>query len=240
MKLRQDFDPEHYRRANQEYDQTWRSIDTVLYQLCREYPEHTSSGSVYAKVFIIGRTYQTGIERKVPSEQTQGSAMSKAAAHLLQRGPEIQALFKQLEAAKEPPTPSALENIAKVHGCLVKILAEIAANQQALRSFASKYMHFHNSAVPIFDDWANRALRGTVRRTRSLATFQKPEGADEQYVEYLSRFAELYRRGSALLPVTVRGLDVYLLSVANENAAKRKSTPLGASAILARSRLRGK
>jgi hypothetical protein len=59
-------------------------------------------GSGYAKAFIIGRTYQTGIERKVPSDQTQGSGMSKAAAHILQRGSEIQQLFKQLEAVKEP------------------------------------------------------------------------------------------------------------------------------------------
>jgi hypothetical protein len=215
MNSSQEFDPQQYRSANHEYDQTWQAIDAVLYQLCRQYPEHTDRPSVYAKVFIIGRTYQTGIERKVPSDHTQGSAMSKAAAHILERGSDIQSLFKQLEAATEPLTQSALKNIAEVHGALVKILAEMTKDAQALRSFASKYMHFHNSAVPIFDDWATRAVRRIVRRTRSLAILEKPEGADEQYVDYLIRLAELYRRASSLLPVTVRGLDVYLLSVAD-------------------------
>jgi hypothetical protein len=87
---------------------------------------------------------------------------------------------------RSPFTPGALESIAKVHGSLVKVLSEITADQQALRSFASKYMHFHNSAFPIFDDWANRALRSIFRRTRSLTTFQTPEGADQQPAHALS------------------------------------------------------
>ncbi len=56
-----------YDKAIEEYQREWSTLDAALYRLCREHPGHASSAGVFAEVFIIGRTYQTGIERQVKS-----------------------------------------------------------------------------------------------------------------------------------------------------------------------------
>ena len=59
------FSPEEYRQAVDDYEKGWQATDTALYDLCRRYPNHTDRGGVNAKLWIIGRTYATGIERKI-------------------------------------------------------------------------------------------------------------------------------------------------------------------------------
>ena len=74
--------PDHYCRAVADYARTWQATDSTLYDLCRRHPGHKDAGGVNAKLWIIGRTYATGIERKIPANGKQGGSMSQLAAHL--------------------------------------------------------------------------------------------------------------------------------------------------------------
>ncbi|MEW5826372.1 MAG: hypothetical protein AB1778_06020, partial [Candidatus Bipolaricaulota bacterium] len=61
-----------YRRAVADYEHSWRATDEALYDLCRRHPDHADQAGVNAKLWIIGRTYATGIERKIPANGKQG------------------------------------------------------------------------------------------------------------------------------------------------------------------------
>jgi hypothetical protein len=42
-------------QAIEDYEATWRTVDSELYDLCRRRPGHRSFADVYAKVAVIGR-----------------------------------------------------------------------------------------------------------------------------------------------------------------------------------------
>jgi hypothetical protein len=74
-----------YRRHVAYSEKTWNVTDQTLYRLCRENPDHNRRSSVCAKLWIIGRTFVTGIERKVATKRTQGSSMSQVADLFVRR-----------------------------------------------------------------------------------------------------------------------------------------------------------
>lgn len=86
---------------------------------------------------------------------------------------------------------------------------------KAPRSFASKYLHFHNSAIPVYDSYA---LAGITRLVRwGAVPFACPPGGDDVpdgYWEFCVRFWRLYEAcRKADLEVSVKTLDTYLWSV---------------------------
>ena len=94
----------------------------------------------------------------------------------------------------------------------------ITRKNQSTRSFVSKYMHFHNPAVPIYDSVATAALRRVVRWHDGLAVFDLPPDADEEFGWYVMRFFGLYEQvRSAGLRPRVRHVDHYLLSMADSS-----------------------
>src|SRR5688500_19734877 len=90
-----------YKDACTYYDNTWKVMDEALYRLCRENPDHARRSSVCAKLWIIGRTYATGIERKVATTGSQGSSMWQVAKHFLSHAEKIDGLFAELRGVAE-------------------------------------------------------------------------------------------------------------------------------------------
>lgn len=208
------FFAEDYKESVAYYEKSWRVMDETLLRLCREHPDHTSAASVFAKLWIIGRSYATGIERKIATDGTQGSSMSQLATHFLGSGKELDRLFDELRTVAEPLAPAKLRTIVSVHGRLVALLRPITRRGQSPRSFVSKYIHFHNPAVPIYDSVAVAALSGVVRWNNELMVFDMPGDADEAYGWYVMRFFQLYKKiESEHLPLTVKYLDNYLLGL---------------------------
>jgi hypothetical protein len=96
-----------------------------------------------------------------------------------------------------------------VHRKFVDLLKKLASGKRATRrSFASKYLHFHNPrAFFIFDTQANAEIR---RRCKNLPH----ANYDEAYADFvlcciLYRDEEAIRRGDA--PMSPRELDQELL-----------------------------
>jgi len=207
--IRHQFLASDYQNASQDYSQSWETIDRVLYQLCGRYPMHKDRLPVTAKVVIIGRTYATGIERKVQTTGAQGSSISQVVSCFVSHGKEIDAWLLQLKQIAEPLTSSDIKEILTVHGLILNLLRKLTIGGQAARSFVSKYLHFHNPTVPIYDSIADNFLPKLVRlRSDQIYT---SEHADRTYAAYVSRFAKLYEFASGTVPVTVRLLDYYLI-----------------------------
>lgn len=204
--------PRRYDELCRQYEDHWSAIDEALYRLCRQHADHRSPNSVNAKLWIIGRTYATGIERKIPTRGTQGSSLSQLAEHMLSQSSELDAMFARLAKIAEPLTPDKLTVIVAEHGGFVDLLKSVLRKKQSPRSFASKYMHFHCPAVPILDSVASAAIQGVVSWNRSLAVFDPPPKADREYFRFVVRFWHLYEQARRDRPsVRVKLLDYYLL-----------------------------
>jgi len=192
-----------------EYQTMWQIWNDVLYEMCQRYPKHKRKKEIAAKVGLIGRSYMSGIERH--SKKTIFGIIEFFHKH----GSEIDDLFASLRSLKEPLTIEKLQLIVAVHGKFLSILRKMTRDRNTLRSFAAKYMHFHCSAVPIFDNIANNVIkqRGWYPLTDArIPRFAKPRYADDIYHDFCVRFFSLYcdlkRSG---FKVDVRRLDHYLL-----------------------------
>lgn len=194
------------------YSETWETLDTWLYDLCKDRREHESYADVLAKTTIIGRTYQTGIERHIDVPPTNTHSPGAAIVHvsrlLYAAGNKVAASIERIPA-NQPLTTDVGEIIVAVHGELLKVLN----GRKAPRSFASKYLHFHRAVVPIYDSYACKALYQKFPWRPEYELFARPQGADEKYYWHVLRFMELCREVKIIYPdATVKQVDYYLLN----------------------------
>jgi hypothetical protein len=209
------FDVAKYRAACTKYAAVWKPLDDVLYDLCKNHPAHAARGSINAKLWIIGRTYATGIERKIESKGSQGSSMTQLADHFETNKNTIDQIVSQLGGFTEPLTEKMLETIVGVHGQLFKLIQPLLTDQQSPRSFVSKYLHFHCPLVPVYDNIAQQELRKLVRWRKKYEVFALPPGADRDYARYCFRFWQLYQEiNQTSRAASVKLVDNYLLSLA--------------------------
>lgn len=209
------FSVDQYNQTVADYKSKWLATDVVLYDLCRRYPDHCDPGGVRAKLQIIGRTYATGIERKISSRGTQGGALEKLASYMLANAAKVTQLFDLLPDVSQPLKSDHLRTIIDVHGQFVGVLRELTRNAQCTRSFCSKYMHFHCPTVPIYDSYAAATLPRLIRWQRWYWLSDLSHDIDGDYAKYALRFWQLYKRISdAGLHPTVKYLDYYVLHVA--------------------------
>jgi hypothetical protein len=206
-----------YKKASADYKDNWALVNQVLYKMCKNYHFHKDLSTINAKVWIIGRTLATGIERMISSSGAQGDSLGKLTKHMYKNRTILDSIFNRLLAITEPLTIAKLEVIVMEHGKFVRLLAKILRKNQSARSFASKYMHFHCPVVPIYDRYASGELRRICRWEDSYEVFELPRGADEEYYYFALRFWQLYKKFKEAVGYTnARLIDCYLLWMAEE------------------------
>lgn len=220
------FSKNDYIKAVNDYLQNWDLIDKTLYSLCQKNYTHDTMNSIKAKLWIIGRTYATGVERKIKTNGYQGGSLSQLANHLYNNRIQVDTILGELKANSNGTTITRqkLEKIVSLHGRLVDLIKDITRNNYCPRSFVSKYMHFHCPVVPIYDSFASRILNKFIRWNNNLTVFDKPKIVDEEYMWFVLRFWELYKRASGQVDVErVKYLDYYLLCMADELNTLKKA-----------------
>jgi hypothetical protein len=195
------------------FDLDWGGVDDVLYEICADSPGHTDRRTVTAKIALIGRAYSAGLERCVtPPPGVQ--SITVIAAYAADHGADIDAAIDAILAIDEPLASGDVETIVRAHGDLLKVLSGVTTKGKTPRSFAAKYLHFHNPVVPIYDEYARITLSRLVRWDGSSLPFPKPPGADPDYYDFCVRFWRIYeacwKQGVA---ATVKALDQYLWAV---------------------------
>ncbi len=222
--------------ARNEYEEQWNLLDQVLYDLCEQYPGHTTRRDVNAKLQIIGRTYGTGIERMIPSRGGQGGAFIVLGDHVFEHAGTIDAIIGGLAGLREPLDRNSLQRIITAQGDLVRLLKQVthktkvAGETRSPHAFASKYLHFHNPALPIYDSYATVALTKLRRWRRAFQLFDMPDGSDVEYGRFVLRFWQLYRDVRAVrLDATVKHVDYYLLTAAGNRTSPTASGTADAS-----------
>src|ERR1043166_7319686 len=120
-----NFHPDNFHRAVADYDQSWRATDQVLYDLCRQRAGHADRAGINAKLWIIGRAYATGIERKISSNGRQGGSISQLADHMVKLTANVDDIFAQLRQIHEPLDPDKIRAILDLHGRFIAILRPV-------------------------------------------------------------------------------------------------------------------
>jgi hypothetical protein len=206
-------DDRAYDTACHAYQERWSLVDQTLYALCSQHPDHQNRRIITAKLALIGRTYVTGIERQILSVGTQASALNQLAKFVYTHGDTVDHIFAELRPITEPLTPLNLEQIVIAHGRFVGLLSALVRQNRNARSFASKYLHFHCPAVPIYDNVAAQRLKQIQQGQSVSAIFELPAGADHAYYAFVLGVWKLYQqRQQTGRSVTVRMLVYYLLS----------------------------
>ena len=223
-----EFDRKEYCAARDDYERNWHVLDGTLYDVCRSFRSHGDRANVCGKLWLIGRTYASGIERLVKSKGTQGSSLSQIADLFTNRAAEIDDLVDRLDACTDPLTAELLENVVDIHGRFVTLMRPIIREGKCPRSFAAKYLHFHCPRVPIYDSYAERVVKKHVRWQKSLEVFTMPKGADEWYGWFIMRFWNLFQTAQeAVGEVTARHLDYYLIWMAGSSYTANAGEPAG-------------
>lgn len=221
-----EFSKKNYLKSVDQYLKNWSQTDETLYSLCQKHYSHNSMNSIDAKLWIIGRTYATGIERKIKSNGNQGGSLSQLAEHLYKNKRTVDNILNKLKpiSSSSKLTADKLEVIVTLHGEFVGLIKEITRKNQSSRSFVSKYLHFHCPIVPIYDSFASQVLDKFIRWKDSLIIFKNPKIVDEDYLWFALRFWALYKIASDSVEVEkVKHLDYYLLYVAEELNSKKKA-----------------
>jgi len=205
-----------YEKALMDYQKNWELQNKILYTLCKNHPHHSDFQTINAKIWLIGRSYATGIERMILSHGEQGSSLSQLSRHMYKNRKTLDSIFTKLSPIKEPLNRDKLKVIVNEQGRFVKILGQMLRDNRSARSFASKYLHFHCPAIPIYDSLANKELRKMFRWNDDFEIFNKPAPADEDYYYFIMRFWQLYREmRKREKNVNVRFIDCYLLWMAS-------------------------
>lgn len=207
---------------------TWATYDEPLRAICRSHPEHGELDAVVAKVGLVQRAYEAGLERHV--RRGDENAIVLVARALMKQRRSIDSAIGRLSGVGRGDRfdGTRLATILEVHGTLLSVLCPLTRNGNVPRSFASKYLHFHCGAVPIYDERARRVLsnaehwyggRETLRRD-DIASCTRPPSADEPYCRFGLQFLAMWNDARAAgASVTVRALDAYLITYAEEQRA---------------------
>jgi len=218
-----DFSRELYEEAARDYRRRVKLSDDMLYRLCRQHPSHRDPAAVHAKLSLIGRSYMTRLETLLEGNDAQSGNLNRWSEFFLRNAPTIDSILAETEVIRGRLTPRALTDVARLHGRLVRLLkSRIMRNstphmrEKTPTSFVSKYLHFHNPSVPIYDSWASAGARGHHLLRSALDTLgDAPRGVDTDYWRFLRMFWCVYQLAGAALGQTpsVRHLDRYLLAV---------------------------
>jgi hypothetical protein len=190
----------------------------VLYRMCEEQPGHTNADVVEGKIWLIGRAYAAAIERGADNA---GPKLYGLIAAEIAKANEVDGWLASVSDIKQVDANN-VGRVLAVHRKFVDLLKKLAGGKRATRrSFASKYLHFHNpKAFFIFDSQANAEIRRRCKeltRAKNVKSSQlglSPDSYDEAYADFVLcciqyRDEEARRRGNG--PMSPRQLDQELL-----------------------------
>lgn len=200
----------NFDRAQREYDLYSRRLNEVLYSMCGDWPGHHNRGEIWAKVWIIGRSYASGIERHADG------GLAPVVEKLFQSRRWLDSATCQLRALPAEVSFQSIVTAAVLHGRLLAELSPHMRSGNRPRSFVAKYLHFHAPCIPIYDSVVNARIqsRGWYRWQRAWTTqYPAPAGADRAYWKYCVRLAHMAEewRAECKSP-DARMLDYYLLT----------------------------
>jgi hypothetical protein len=184
----------------------WDFANKVLYDLCKQNPDHNRDDVIIAKIWLIGRTYAAAIERRRKSGGILGDAFyEKKVAPMIRKSP-IDAWLNALHAGSSDDLALTLET----HKNVMDLFCKISGLEK--RSLASKYLHFHfPNRFYIYDSRAYKTItKLTGRVGRRLPALRQH---DDVYARFFIRCEKLRQDVGSIFngPLLPRDIDKILL-----------------------------
>ena len=165
----------------------WGWGNEVLYSMCEKEPHHSNYDIVSGKFWLIGRAYAVAIERGAGKERKENQDFHDTIAPKIVAS-DLDEWLKSVSDIRKIDLGN-LDRVLSVHHEFTKLLKKWAGGLER-RSFASKYLHFHNpSAFFIYDSRADKRVRQLVGRRR----FDLPSTCkefDKTYASFVLRCIE--------------------------------------------------
>ena len=135
----------------------------VLYDMCQNYFDHTKNDAIFAKTWIIGRSYAVALERNnskqksevsLPNDDFYGEVIIPT---FLKQSKKIDE--KLISLRNKKLNDGVLLEIFGTYKLLVEITNKL--NRGTKRSFCSKYLHFH--LPDLFFIYDSRAVKAITK-----------------------------------------------------------------------------
>jgi hypothetical protein len=191
----------------------WDLGNQVLYDMCSEHPEHTTSEEVVSKIWLIGRSYAAAIERRKNSKDGSDDFYEEIVGPTISAS-NIDTLLSNLPACPADPVVNLAVTIT-THKKITVLFESITGMEK--RSLASKYLHFHRPDLFfIYDSRAQTAISKLTPDCRYIDCVSLPENKkDELYYKFCMRMRWLRKsiEDNYKEKLTPRELDKVLLVV---------------------------
>jgi hypothetical protein len=208
-----------YEAALQHYESGWKNVDAVLREVVKG-AGWTDFGAVYTKVVFVNGVYATRLDRSLGS-----GALRDCASRLLEAGERLSPILADLASQGSILTSNAAQTAISAHGRILAALQPEGSTDKTVRSFASKFLHFHAGVAPIFDGTASgatatfRRLGPQIRSRRALrlerdACRPEHEDWDARYFQHVVQVRLLWDHLAAHVRperLTVKGIDHMLM-----------------------------
>lgn len=204
----------------------WEFSNSVLYNLCKKYPENSKEEIVIAKALIIGRVYSAALERGKKKKKETGTYFYQKEVF-----PSVKSFFRNQstsEKIKKLNLDKNLQPIVELHGGFVASLKELRNSRKI--SFASKYLHFHYpKSFYIYDSRARYSLslikkylisQGGEKIKPEEVKLSKGSKSIKEYLNFVKNAAAIKKILNEKL--TVREFDNILIQIAD--AIPKQST----------------
>lgn len=193
----------------------WNLGNSILYQLCKDYPEHKSPEEITAKIWLIGRAYAAAIERRKTKDEKNDNFYKSRVVPVIQAS-SLDEYLKRISNFSEI-TSQNISALLTTHKYLTDIFNKISGIEK--RSLASKYLHFH--FPDLFFLYDSRAAMGS----RILFPRFKPSisipNIDKEYKIFFLKLYHLreliYKKEGRLL--SPREIDNILINIQSQPAS---------------------
>ena len=186
----------------------WKAGRESLYALCRK-STHADVEATASKLWLIGRSHAAALER-MPDRAGGYGKLYWNTARAMDWLDEDLAKLRALRRSYDVPHLLAMAR-------LVERLADTFRARTKLWkiSLASKYLHFHDDAIPIYDQLSVLALRRLVPRHEfSELRRELTEDKSTAYRTHLAAYTEarrLLRSQRDCRPLDARHIDNFLI-----------------------------
>ncbi len=182
----------------------------ALYAMCRSTPEHTDIKKTVSKLWLIGRSYAAALERRSDVEKYADDPYHPTAQKLKDRG-FVDVILNDVRRAK-PYTETHLDLVAELVARLTRVFEETTGLRKV--SLATKYLHFHEPTIPIFDNINSTVLRRFVRKEDVHEDLLRLWNSGEGYERHLARFVTtMWRLQEEGFDTDAKKLDAFLLHI---------------------------
>jgi len=180
---------ENYLNNKDKYNY-WDWGNDVLYKMCEEKPHHDEENVIYAKIWIIGRSYAAPIERRAANREISNDEFYKkfVVEEIKKAGKQIDTQIDELNKLHAIDEESIKKTLL-LHKTLTDIFRNLTNHKK--RSLASKYLHFHcPNMFFIYDSIANSEITKLVEKVKKNSSIDK---------EFDTEYANFYYMALALM-----------------------------------------